>query len=230
LIDGIKVSCGMCHSHVEGPEHFKVNTQVCYTCHFLKGANHGGRLVAKTLASRGVSKLFTLSGGHLFSIYDGCREEGIDIVDTRRQAPGPRGLRRRRASRDRGAAAGGDQRNERDRGRVRSSPCRARRPRARDALGLGIARVDCVDVADQKSAATVKETGDPGRHQRRSTPRGRPQPTFLDYPSTSSSWSEAEIEPRSAPPGGRGRRGGGAILVPPAPRDHGGTRSLGAAR
>jgi acetolactate synthase-1/2/3 large subunit len=32
-----------------------------------------------------VSKLFTLSGGHLFSIYDGCREEGIDIVDTRHE-------------------------------------------------------------------------------------------------------------------------------------------------
>src|SRR5687768_11671090 len=49
------------------------------------GANHGGRLVAKTLRSRGVDKLFTLSGGHLFSIYDGCREEGIDIVDTRHE-------------------------------------------------------------------------------------------------------------------------------------------------
>src|SRR5439155_1758648 len=41
---------------------------------------HGGRLVARTLASRGVSHLFTLSGGHLFSIYDGCREEGIEVV------------------------------------------------------------------------------------------------------------------------------------------------------
>jgi acetolactate synthase-1/2/3 large subunit len=33
-----------------------------------------------------VTKLFTLSGGHLFSIYDGCREEGIDIVDVRHEA------------------------------------------------------------------------------------------------------------------------------------------------
>jgi acetolactate synthase-1/2/3 large subunit len=32
-----------------------------------------------------VTKLFTLSGGHLFSIYDGCREEGIDIVDVRHE-------------------------------------------------------------------------------------------------------------------------------------------------
>jgi acetolactate synthase-1/2/3 large subunit len=47
---------------------------------------HGGRLVARRLKAYGVSKLFTLSGGHLFSIYDGCREEGIDIVDVRHEA------------------------------------------------------------------------------------------------------------------------------------------------
>src|SRR5437660_9478454 len=46
---------------------------------------HGGRLVAQRLRGYGVSKLFTLSGGHLFSIYDGCREEGVDIVDTRHE-------------------------------------------------------------------------------------------------------------------------------------------------
>jgi len=48
-------------------------------------AEHGGRLVAKTLKSRGVGHLFTLSGGHLFSIYDGCREEGIELVDVRHE-------------------------------------------------------------------------------------------------------------------------------------------------
>ncbi len=46
---------------------------------------HGGRLVAHALRGHGVSKLFTLSGGHLFSIYDGCRAEGIDIVDVRHE-------------------------------------------------------------------------------------------------------------------------------------------------
>ncbi|MEK6272850.1 MAG: acetolactate synthase [Actinomycetota bacterium] len=50
------------------------------------GAVHGGRLVAKTLKARGVDYLFSLSGGHLFSIYDGCREEGIEVVDTRHEA------------------------------------------------------------------------------------------------------------------------------------------------
>jgi len=48
-------------------------------------ALHGGRLVAQALRSRGVSRLFTLSGGHLFSIYDGCKAEGIEVVDTRHE-------------------------------------------------------------------------------------------------------------------------------------------------
>jgi acetolactate synthase I/II/III large subunit len=47
---------------------------------------HGGRLVARRLKAHGVSKLFTLSGGHLFSIYDGCREEGVELVDVRHES------------------------------------------------------------------------------------------------------------------------------------------------
>ncbi len=47
---------------------------------------HGGRLVARRLRAHGVSTLFTLSGGHLFSIYDGCRAEGIEIVDVRHES------------------------------------------------------------------------------------------------------------------------------------------------
>ena len=46
---------------------------------------HGGRLIARRLKAHGVSRLFTLSGGHLFSIYDGCREEGIEILDVRHE-------------------------------------------------------------------------------------------------------------------------------------------------
>jgi acetolactate synthase-1/2/3 large subunit len=46
---------------------------------------HGGRLIARRLKAHGVRKLFTLSGGHLFSVYDGCRAEGIDIVDVRHE-------------------------------------------------------------------------------------------------------------------------------------------------
>src|SRR5918998_1804717 len=45
----------------------------------------GGHLVARRLRAHGVTKLFTLSGGHLLAIYEGCRAEGIDIVDVRHE-------------------------------------------------------------------------------------------------------------------------------------------------
>jgi nitrate/TMAO reductase-like tetraheme cytochrome c subunit len=35
-IHGIKISCGTCHSHFEGDEHFTVNNNACFACHFLK--------------------------------------------------------------------------------------------------------------------------------------------------------------------------------------------------
>ncbi len=53
--------------------------------HPANPTTHGGRLIAERLRAYGVSKLFTLSGGHLFPIYDGCRAEGIDIVDVRHE-------------------------------------------------------------------------------------------------------------------------------------------------
>jgi acetolactate synthase-1/2/3 large subunit len=48
-------------------------------------AVHGGRLIARRLKAHGVDRLFTLSGGHLFSIYDGCRAEGIELIDVRHE-------------------------------------------------------------------------------------------------------------------------------------------------
>jgi acetolactate synthase-1/2/3 large subunit len=47
---------------------------------------HGGRLIARRLKAHGVSRIFTLSGGHLFSLYEGCTAEGIEIVDTRHES------------------------------------------------------------------------------------------------------------------------------------------------
>src|SRR6201991_1497723 len=46
---------------------------------------HAGRLVARRLRASGVDTVFTLSGGHLFSIYDGCRDEGIRLTDPRHE-------------------------------------------------------------------------------------------------------------------------------------------------
>ena len=45
----------------------------------------GGHLVAKGLKSEGVDTIFTLCGGHIIDIYDGCLDEGIRIVDVRHE-------------------------------------------------------------------------------------------------------------------------------------------------
>jgi acetolactate synthase I/II/III large subunit len=45
----------------------------------------GGRLVAKALKSEGVDTIFTLCGGHIIDIYDGCVDEGIRIIDVRHE-------------------------------------------------------------------------------------------------------------------------------------------------
>ena len=41
----------------------------------------GGHLVAKALKNEGVDTIFTLCGGHIIDIYDGCVDEGIRIID-----------------------------------------------------------------------------------------------------------------------------------------------------
>ncbi len=46
---------------------------------------HGGRLAARALANAGVDVVFTLSGGHVMGIYDGCLDEGIKVVDVRHE-------------------------------------------------------------------------------------------------------------------------------------------------
>jgi acetolactate synthase-1/2/3 large subunit len=51
----------------------------------LRWQGHGGRLAAKALRARGVEAVFTLSGGHLFSFYDGCVNEGIRLIDVRHE-------------------------------------------------------------------------------------------------------------------------------------------------
>ena len=46
---------------------------------------HGGRLVAQALARHGTTHLFTLCGGHIQAIYDGCLDEDIRVVDVRHE-------------------------------------------------------------------------------------------------------------------------------------------------
>ena len=46
---------------------------------------HGGKLAARALKEAGVEVIFTLSGGHIMPIYDGCLDEGIRVIDVRHE-------------------------------------------------------------------------------------------------------------------------------------------------
>lgn len=46
---------------------------------------HGGRVVAKALKAEDVAFVFTLCGGHVMPIYDGCIDEGIGVIDVRHE-------------------------------------------------------------------------------------------------------------------------------------------------
>ena len=46
---------------------------------------HGGQIIARALRNEGVDALFTLTGGHIVPILDGCLQEGIRIVDFRHE-------------------------------------------------------------------------------------------------------------------------------------------------
>jgi acetolactate synthase-1/2/3 large subunit len=45
----------------------------------------GGELVARVLKEAGVGHVFTLCGGHILPIYDGCLTEGIRVIDVRHE-------------------------------------------------------------------------------------------------------------------------------------------------
>jgi acetolactate synthase-1/2/3 large subunit len=46
---------------------------------------HGGQIIARALKSEGVDTVFTLTGGHIVPILDGCVQEGIRVVDFRHE-------------------------------------------------------------------------------------------------------------------------------------------------
>jgi acetolactate synthase-1/2/3 large subunit len=46
---------------------------------------HGGQIVARALKVEGVDAIFTLTGGHIVPILDGCVQEGIRVVDVRHE-------------------------------------------------------------------------------------------------------------------------------------------------
>ncbi len=46
---------------------------------------HGGRLAVEVLQSHDIDTMFTLSGGHLFVLYDGAVQTGLRLVDVRHE-------------------------------------------------------------------------------------------------------------------------------------------------
>jgi acetolactate synthase-1/2/3 large subunit len=160
------------------------------------GAAHGGRLVAQALRSRGVTKLFTLSGGHLFSIYDGCKEEGIEVVDFRHeQAAAFAAIGWAKATREPGVCAltaGAGVTNgisaiaTAQADGVPMVTLGGRAPEMRWGMG-SLQEIDHIPFVEPltKWAATVKETDDIPRMTAEAVDRAiEPAmgPTFIDYP------------------------------------------------
>jgi acetolactate synthase-1/2/3 large subunit len=187
------------------------------------GPVHGGRLVARTLKSRGTSHLFSLSGGHLFSIYDGCRAEGIEVVDTRHEASAAWAAEGfAKATREAGVCAltagpgvtngmsaiAGAQQNR--------SPLvvlGGRAPEMRWGSG-SLQEIDHVPFVSPltKSAITVKDTGRIPDLTAAALDEALAQPsgaTFVDYP-LDVVFSEADAQPPRPEPPPPGRAADGA--------------------
>jgi acetolactate synthase-1/2/3 large subunit len=45
----------------------------------------GGHIFAKALKREGIEYVFTLNGGHIYNLYEGCADEGIEIIDFRHE-------------------------------------------------------------------------------------------------------------------------------------------------
>jgi acetolactate synthase-1/2/3 large subunit len=45
----------------------------------------GGRLAARAIRAEGVDTVFTLCGGHVMPVYEGCRHEGVRVLDVRHE-------------------------------------------------------------------------------------------------------------------------------------------------
>ena len=49
------------------------------------GKMQGGQILAKAMALKGIKKVFSLCGGFLNPIYDGCLEHGVEVIGTRHE-------------------------------------------------------------------------------------------------------------------------------------------------
>src|SRR5712691_5483968 len=46
---------------------------------------HGGILAARALKAAGIETVFGLPGGHILPLFEGCRVEGLRLIDTRHE-------------------------------------------------------------------------------------------------------------------------------------------------
>ena len=189
------------------------------------------------MKSRGASKLFTLSGGHLFSIYDGCRAEGIGrSTPATSSRPAFAAIGWAKATREPGICAltaGCGVTNGMS--AIASTQAdgvpagQLRRPRPEMRWGSGVTQeIDHLPFVSPlvKSARTVRDPAKIARTTAEAIDMAAEPPlgAFVDYP-LDIVFSEAESEvpdrPRSGP--GRRRRGSGgeAALGSGAPGDHG---------
>ena len=51
----------------------------------MSTAELGGILAARALAASGIDTLFALPGGHILSLFEGARVEGLRLIDTRHE-------------------------------------------------------------------------------------------------------------------------------------------------
>jgi acetolactate synthase I/II/III large subunit len=49
------------------------------------GEHASGHVAVEVLRQHGIEHLFTLSGGHIFPLYEGCRDRGLRLIDTRHE-------------------------------------------------------------------------------------------------------------------------------------------------
>src|ERR671919_2606166 len=48
-------------------------------------SGHGGQLALAAIRAAGVKEMFTLSGGHVFPLYDAAHQEGVPLYDVRHE-------------------------------------------------------------------------------------------------------------------------------------------------
>ena len=170
----------------------------------------GGRLAARAIAAARVDTIFTLSGGHVMPIYEGCRHEGVRVVDVRheqsaahaagsveaRPAGGRGGARDRRAGRDRD----GDGRRELPRRADAARRARGRAPAGPGRVGgaAGV-RPALADEADHEVGRRVHRRRPDLRVRRDRLPPGAGAAPRAGVPGAPPPTSSSRTATRSAP-------------------------------